>query len=77
MAPQLVERKLSELITWGFQGLVIAIGTWCAAELSVASKSIQELNIKMAVVLERDQMKSRDIEDLKSRVFILEQKTRK
>lgn len=68
------DRKLSELITWAFQGMVVLIASWCASELSTVSKSIQQLNTNVAVIFERDLTKSREIEELKVRVRLLEER---
>lgn len=59
-------------IGWGFQALLLAIATWGVSELSKLSSSVQDLNVKMAVVLERDSARGSDIEELKGRVLKLE-----
>jgi len=64
--------NLTALIGWGFQALLLAVGTWGVSEISNMSKSIQELNIKMAVTIERDGARERRIEDLELRVKDLE-----
>lgn len=66
--------KFANFVGLGFQGLIVAIGTWGVAELSQLSKSVQELNVKMAVVVERDQARGEEMKDLKVRVEKLEDK---
>ena len=71
--PEKSEHDLSDFFRWAFQTAVLGIGVWGASELSTLSKSIQELNIKMAVVVERDQARGEEIRDIKLRVQTLEE----
>jgi hypothetical protein len=66
--------KFSYFVGWGFQALIVAIGAWGVSELSSLSKSVQELNVKMAVVVERDQIRGNEISDMKARISKLEDK---
>lgn len=66
--------KFAPFVGWAFQALLLAVGAWGVSELSSLSASVQELNIKMAVVLERDQVRGDELKDLKSRVYRLEEK---
>jgi len=59
-------------IHWAFQALLLALVSWGVTELSGVNKSVQELNVKMAVVVERDQMRGEELKNLKSRVDRLE-----
>lgn len=61
-------------VGWGFQAMIIAIGTWGVTELSSLSKSVQELNVKMAVVVERDNSRGEQVKRLEDRVEKLEKK---
>lgn len=65
--------KFAPFVGWLLQTLIIAIGAWGVTELSNLSKSVQELNIKMAVAFERDLARGRDLDSLKGRVEKLEQ----
>lgn len=49
-------------VNWGFQALLLALVTWGVTELSSLSKSVSELNVKMAVVVTKGEAQSRDIE---------------
>lgn len=66
------EKRHVEFINWGFQSLLLALGAWGVTELSSLSESVHELNIKMAVVVERDQTRGRELENLKFRIEKLE-----
>lgn len=66
--------RFAPFVGWFFQTVIIAIGAWGVSELSSLSQSVQELNVKMAVAMERDQVKGEEIRDLKSRVDRLEAK---
>jgi len=59
-------------VNWGFQALLLALVTWGVSELSSLSKSVQDLNVKMAVVLERDQTRGDEVKSLKIRMDRLE-----
>ncbi len=60
-------------IGWGFQAMIVAIGAWGVTELSSMSRSVQELNVKMAVVVERDATRGIEIVEIKRRVERLEE----
>lgn len=77
--PSIVKHRISResisstaLVGWGFQALLLAVGTWGVTELSSLSKSVQDLNIKMAVVVERDSTRGEQVKDLETRVKVLE-----
>ena len=61
-------------VGWGFQCLLIAVAAWGVTELSSLSRSVQDLNVKMAVVLERDSTRGDQVRDLEGRVKHLEDK---
>lgn len=46
--------EFTSFVGWGFQALILAVGTWGVSELSSLSRSVQELNVKMAVTIDRD-----------------------
>jgi len=61
-------------VNWGFQALLLALVTWGVSELSSLSKSVHDLNVKMAVVLERDQARGDEVKSLKIRMDRLERR---
>ena len=68
--------NFTAFINWGFQALIIAVCAWGVTEISYVRASIQELNVKIAVVVERDAMRGGEIIDLKARVLKLEDRPR-
>lgn len=66
--------NFSQFVGWVFQALLLAVGSWGVSELSALSESVQQLNVKMAVVLERDANRSNEILEIKSRLVKLEDK---
>ncbi len=66
--------SFTAFVNWGFQALIIAVCAWGVTEISYVRASIQELNIKIAVVVERDAARGNEIVDLKARVLKLEDK---
>lgn len=61
------EAKFSEFVHWAFQALVLALGTWGVSELSSLNKSIQELNVKVAVIIEKNENHERRLEKLEEK----------
>ena len=61
-------------VNWGFQALLLALVTWGVSELSSLSKSVHDLNVKMAVVLERDQARGDEVKSLKIRMDRLDRR---
>lgn len=61
-------------INWGFQALLVALLAWGVTELSGVNKSVQELNVKMAVVMERDITRGEQVQEIKERLKHLEGK---
>jgi len=50
-----MDKKFAEFVSWGFQSLLLAFVAWGVSELAGVNKSIQELNIKMAVVITKSE----------------------
>lgn len=48
-----MEPHLNEMIQYGFYGLMSFVATWGVAVLSNMKTSIDTLNIKLAIVIER------------------------
>jgi hypothetical protein len=69
-----VEKKFQEFVQWGFQALLLAIVTWGVSELAGVNKSIQELNIKMAVIVAKGEFLERVQEAQAKRIDKLESK---
>lgn len=61
-------------VSWGFQALLLALVTWGVTELSSMSRSVQELNVKIAVVVERDAVRGEQVKDLDARMKVIEQR---
>jgi len=66
------EPGFKEFVNWGFQALIISVCAWGVTEISYVRTSIQELNVKIAVVVERDAARGNEILDIKHRVERLE-----
>jgi hypothetical protein len=64
--------EFTAFVGWGFQALILAIGTWGVTELSTLSKSVQELNVKMAVTMERDIMRGEEMRVFRARLDAIE-----
>ena len=71
----------SQFVGWGFQCLIVSVAAWGVSELASVRKSVQdvsisvqELNVKMAVVVERDNTRGSEITEIKSRIKNLEDK---
>lgn len=57
-------QRFAEFVQWGFQGLLLALVTWGVTVLTGVKESIQELNIKMAVVVVEGKSLERRVEKL-------------
>lgn len=66
--------KWSDFVSWIFFGLLAYYGNSLTTSGNKISESVQELNIKMAVMVEHDQVQAREIEKLDTRVGDLEKK---
>lgn len=56
-----------EFIYWAFQSMVLAVGAFGVSILSDMNKSIQELNIKVAVVIQKVEINEKRIDTLENR----------
>lgn len=61
-----------DYIDWAFKSLVIGIASLALSQFVEMKNSVVELNVKMAVLIERDSEKTKDIEDLQHRVKAIE-----
>lgn len=66
--------KWSDFVSWVFFGLIAYFGYQLTSSVDKMSDSIADLNVKMAVVVERDQAQSKEIDRLDKRVEKLEVK---
>lgn len=64
--------KWSDFVSWVFFGLLAYYANSLTTSVQDMSDSIADLNVKMAVVVERDQTRGKDIDALKVRVDRLE-----
>ncbi len=64
--------KWSEFVSWIFFGLLTYFGYQLTTSVDKMSDSVQELNVKMAVMVERDNRQELDLEKLGTRVEKLE-----
>lgn len=64
--------NFSAFVNWGFQALLLALVTWGVTELSSLSRSVSDLNVKIAVVVERDSARGEALKELQGRVQRLE-----
>jgi hypothetical protein len=53
-----------QFVQWGFQALLLLLVTWGVSELAGVNRSIQDLNIKMAVMIEKNENHEKRIEKL-------------
>ena len=67
-------KDLGEVFSKVFQSLLLALGTYFATEFSNLSRSIQQLNQNVAVLIERTTTQSQEILDIKSRITRLEKR---
>jgi hypothetical protein len=65
--------NFNAFVGWGFQLLLLAVASWGVTELSSLSRSVQDLNVKMAVVIDHDSTRGDQVKDLEMRVKYLEQ----
>lgn len=73
------ERKdhlFENFIHWGFQCLLVAGISWGVSELAGMNKSVQELNVKLAVVIEKESVHDREIEKIDTRLDKIELRRR-
>lgn len=70
------EIKFSDFISWAFYTLLLGIAGWMSSQFSELNHSVQDLNVKMAVIMTKNDGYSVDIRDLKARVEQLEQRRR-
>ena len=76
--PEYGERpNFSTFINWGFQALLLAMVSWGVSELSSLTKSVQDLNVKMAIVLTKAEGYERRIEKLEERLEALDTRRRR
>ncbi len=68
--------NFTAFINWGFQALLLALVTWGVTEMTYVRTSVQELNVKIAVVVERDNTRGAEITEIKNRVLKLEDRRR-
>lgn len=64
--------KWSDFVSWAFFGLIAYFGYQLTTSVEKMSDSVQELNVKMAVMVERDNRQELDLEKLGTRVEKLE-----
>lgn len=59
-------------VTWAFLASLTGAVTWSATFLQEISHSMQELNTKVAVVIERQEFFEKEVVELRERVKALE-----
>lgn len=64
--------NFTTFINWGFQALLLAMVSWGVSELSSLTKSVQDLNVKMAIVLTKAEGYERRIDKLEQRLDALD-----
>lgn len=70
-------KDFNSYVHWAFQGILaaaITAGVWILADLN---KSVQTLNVNMAVMVTQVGFHGKDIDEVKGRLKLLEEKTRK
>lgn len=64
--------KFIHFVNWGFQFLLLAVASWAVTQLAGLNQSVQELNIKMAVVVTRGEYLEAEQRAIKTRIENLE-----
>lgn len=64
----------NQFVDWAFLGIIGGSLSWCVGFLSKISKSVSELNTKLAVVLERVDFHSKALDTQDKRISHLEKK---
>lgn len=54
-----------EFISWAFQGMIIAIAAWVASQIAEMNHSIQDLNVKVAVVITQRASDAQTLQEMK------------
>lgn len=66
--------SFDQFVQWGFYSLISVVAVYIASEFATLSKSVDELNLKVASMLEKFVWHKRDIDELKDRVDAIEKK---
>jgi hypothetical protein len=64
--------QFSEFLTWGFTGLISGILIYGVKVLQDIKSSVEQLNERMATIIEKTQWHEKEMERLNSRISVIE-----
>ncbi len=66
--------QFNDFLTWGFTGLVSGILIYAVKVLTDIKLSVEELNERMATIIEKTAWHEREMEKMSNRIVLLENK---
>lgn len=66
--------QFSDFLTWGFTGLVSGILIYAVKVLTDIKRSVEELNERMATIIEKTFWHEKEMEKMSNRILSLESK---
>ena len=66
--------EFSNFLTWGFTGLLSGILVYAVKVLTDIKRSVEELNERMATIIEKTAWHEREMEKMSNRIVLLENK---
>lgn len=66
-----MDHDYSQFVSWAFQGLLGAAVIYAASTLAKLRDSVDELNLKMATIIEKMSWHEKEIETIKSDITLL------
>lgn len=66
--------EFSNFLTWGFTGLLSGILVYAVKVLTDIKLSVEELNERMATIIEKTAWHEREMEKMSNRIVLLENK---
>jgi len=67
-----LKMQFSEFLTWGFTGLISGILIYGVKVLQDIKSSVEQLNERMATIIEKTQWHEKEMERLNSRISVIE-----
>lgn len=67
-----MKMQFSEFLTWGFTGLISGILIYGVKVLQDIKSSVEQLNERMATIIEKTQWHEKEMERLNSRISVIE-----
>jgi len=66
--------QFNDFLTWGFTGLVSGILIYAVKVLTDIKRSVEELNERMATIIEKTAWHEKEMEKMSNRILALESK---